>query len=303
MIDESLISAHNGTNFVIEKVTKKDENDNDYTISEFKYKQDVIHNKFNSVKEAQVYIGECDGCSHFNESKNQITDVTWGDVLYLGLYMGLTPEYIYSNKTHSIDVVESDQEIIDYVTWLNNSINIVCNDEWSYATLKKYDIIINATSLGLKNGKDFDFDFVNTKKNLIYIDTIYNPLETKTYKFLMEEGRKVFNGLDMFVAFAPCLFEVFTHMLCILIVRVEEVVDCRFSVEELLRLHLNVAVGGGVAIGCRAGRDFRVDLVVGHFVWILFCALFCIIIFFFIFYNYVLIGYYFNSSIIIINYY
>ena len=34
MIDESLISAHNGTNFVIEKVTKKDENDNDYTISE-----------------------------------------------------------------------------------------------------------------------------------------------------------------------------------------------------------------------------------------------------------------------------
>ena len=39
MIDESLISAHNGTNFVIEKVTKKDENNNDYTISEFKYKQ------------------------------------------------------------------------------------------------------------------------------------------------------------------------------------------------------------------------------------------------------------------------
>lgn len=142
MIDESLISAHNGTNFVIEKVTKKDENDNDYTISEFKYKQDVIHNKFNSVKEAQVYIGECDGCSHFNESKNQFTDVTWGDVLYLGLYMGLTPEYIYSNKTHSIDVVESDQEIIDYVTWINNNINVIQHDEWTYVTSKKYDIII-----------------------------------------------------------------------------------------------------------------------------------------------------------------
>ena len=45
-------------------------------------------------------------------------------------------------KPTSIDVVEEYQEIIDYVTWLNNSINIVCNDEWSYATLKKYDIII-----------------------------------------------------------------------------------------------------------------------------------------------------------------
>ena len=65
--------------------------------------------------------------------------------------------------------------------------------------IKKYDIIINATSLGLKNGNDFNFNFLNTKKDVIYIDTIYNPLETKTYKFLREEGKKVFNGLDMFV--------------------------------------------------------------------------------------------------------
>ena len=65
--------------------------------------------------------------------------------------------------------------------------------------IKKFDIIINATSLGLKNGDDFDFEFLNTKEKVIYIDTIYNPLETKTYKFLKEEGRKVFNGLDMFI--------------------------------------------------------------------------------------------------------
>jgi len=65
--------------------------------------------------------------------------------------------------------------------------------------IKKFDIIINATSLGLKNGDDFDFDFLNTKEKVVYIDTIYNPLETKTYKFLKEEGRKVFNGLDMFI--------------------------------------------------------------------------------------------------------
>ena len=65
--------------------------------------------------------------------------------------------------------------------------------------IKKFDIIINATSLGLKNEDDFDFNFSNTKENIFYIDTIYNPLETKTYKFLKEKGRKVFNGLDMFI--------------------------------------------------------------------------------------------------------
>ena len=65
--------------------------------------------------------------------------------------------------------------------------------------IQNFDIIINATSLGLKDGEDFNFNFSKTKKDLIYIDTIYNPLETKTYTFLKEEGKKVFNGLDMFI--------------------------------------------------------------------------------------------------------
>ncbi len=65
--------------------------------------------------------------------------------------------------------------------------------------IEKFDIIVNATSLGLKNGENFEFDFENTKENLIFIDTIYNPLETKTFKYLKEKNIKVYNGLDMFI--------------------------------------------------------------------------------------------------------
>ena len=65
--------------------------------------------------------------------------------------------------------------------------------------VKNFDIIINATSLGLNNGEDFDFNFDPVKKNLIYIDTIYNPLETRTLKNLKEKEIKVFNGLNMFI--------------------------------------------------------------------------------------------------------
>ena len=35
--------------------------------------------------------------------------------------------------------------------------------------IKNFDIIINATSLGLKNNEDFNFNFEPTKKNLIFI--------------------------------------------------------------------------------------------------------------------------------------
>ena len=34
---------------------------------------------------------------------------------------------------------------------------------------------------------------------MIYIDTIYNPLETKTLKYLKKMDIKVFNGLNMFI--------------------------------------------------------------------------------------------------------
>ena len=53
--------------------------------------------------------------------------------------------------------------------------------------------------MGLKNEKDFDFNFEGVKNNLIFIDTIYNPLETKTLKYLKEKEVKVFNGLEMFI--------------------------------------------------------------------------------------------------------
>ena len=65
--------------------------------------------------------------------------------------------------------------------------------------IKNFEIIINATSLGLKNGEEFDFEFNGCKENLIYIDTIYNPLETKTLKHLKDKEIRVFNGLDMFI--------------------------------------------------------------------------------------------------------
>ena len=73
--------------------------------------------------------------------------------------------------------------------------------EWKLLPKKinEFDIIINATSLGLKDGEDFDFDFKNTKTSVVYIDTIYNPLETKTLKFLKKNNIRTFNGLEMFI--------------------------------------------------------------------------------------------------------
>tara|TARA_B100000963_G_scaffold357228_1_gene378897 strand:+ start:202 stop:1020 length:819 start_codon:yes stop_codon:yes gene_type:complete len=114
---------------------------------------------------------------------------------------GVSPSIILSLQKSGVKKISITNRTNEKCIFLKKKFNYLNILPWSNleSEIKKFDIIINATSLGLKDGDDFNFNFSNTKNNLIYIDTIYNPLETKTYKYLKEEGKKVFNGLDMFI--------------------------------------------------------------------------------------------------------
>tara|TARA_A100001015_G_C14876597_1_gene666620 strand:- start:305 stop:1123 length:819 start_codon:yes stop_codon:yes gene_type:complete len=114
---------------------------------------------------------------------------------------GVSPSVILSlqkSGVKQISVVNRTMEKCFFLKKKFKSLNII---DWKNLQheINNYEIIINATSLGLKNGEDFNFNFESNKEDLIYIDTIYNPIETKTLKNLKEKGKKVFNGLEMFI--------------------------------------------------------------------------------------------------------
>lgn len=114
---------------------------------------------------------------------------------------GVSPSVILSLEKSGIKDISITNRTHEKCIFLKKkfkNINIIEWDELE-EVIKDYDIIINATSLGLKNGEEFSFSFKKTRENLIYIDTIYNPLETKTLKLLKEKNTKVFNGLEMFI--------------------------------------------------------------------------------------------------------
>ncbi len=114
---------------------------------------------------------------------------------------GVSPSVILSIKKSGIKNISITNRTDEKCFFLKKKFNFLNIIPWEdlKSEIKNFDLIINATSLGLKNGDDFNFNFSNTKNEVVYIDTIYNPLETKTFKYLREEGRKVFNGLDMFI--------------------------------------------------------------------------------------------------------
>ena len=114
---------------------------------------------------------------------------------------GVSPSVIFAlqkSRINNISIINRTHEKSIFLKKKFDFLNIL---NWSSLTqeISNFDIIINATSLGLKNGEDFEFSFDDVKNNMIYIDTIYNPLETKTLKYLKEKKIKTFNGLEMFI--------------------------------------------------------------------------------------------------------
>ena len=62
-----------------------------------------------------------------------------------------------------------------------------------------FDIIINATSLGLNKKDEIKLDYKNISQNKFFYDVIYNPKETNFLKRAKEFGAQTENGKMMFV--------------------------------------------------------------------------------------------------------
>ena len=69
-----------------------------------------------------------------------------------------------------------------------------------------FDLIVNATSLGLNN-EDINLDFSKIGSNKLFYDVIYNPIETNFLKEGKKLGNQTENGKLMFIYQAAEAFE------------------------------------------------------------------------------------------------
>ena len=77
-----------------------------------------------------------------------------------------------------------------------------------WGRLTEFDIIINATSLGLKKEDKIDLDFSKIGKNKFFYDVIYRPNETNFLKVGKKLGNRTENGKLMFLYQAIAAFNV-----------------------------------------------------------------------------------------------
>ena len=76
-----------------------------------------------------------------------------------------------------------------------------------------FDMIINATSLGLKNDDRIELDFSKIKSDKLFYDVIYNPSKTNFLLKGEELGNKIENGKMMFIYQAHLAFKIWHNIL------------------------------------------------------------------------------------------
>ena len=134
-------------------------------------------------------------------------DVSNKKILILGAG-GVVPSIIYSLLSMGCKKIFLSNRTIEKAENIKKKFNEVEVLEWK--KIPDFDIVINATSVGLK-GESLDLD-LNTKDKVFY-DVIYNPKETQFLKKAKENGNRIENGKFMFIYQANQSFSIWNNVI------------------------------------------------------------------------------------------
>ena len=137
-------------------------------------------------------------CSFVKKLKKK--DLSEKNILILGAG-GVAPSIIYALAKKNIKKIFISNRTIEKAEIIKKKFLFVEIILWENVSSKSrdVDVIINTTSLGMKDGNNFDQVIRKFNSALIYYDVIYNPLETKMLKNFKKQKVKTFNGLEMFL--------------------------------------------------------------------------------------------------------
>ncbi len=82
----------------------------------------------------------------------------------------------------------------------------------NWGELPEFDMIINATSLGLKKEDEIKLDFSKIGKDKFFYDVIYNPESTRFLEVGRNLGHKIVNGKLMFIYQAHAAFNIWHNI-------------------------------------------------------------------------------------------
>ncbi len=112
--------------------------------------------------------------------------------------MGASKIKITNRTTSEPELLKRKFSDLEIIEWGENS---------------EFDIIINATSLGLEVNEKIPINFEKKIKNKTFYDVIYNPKKTNFLLKGEQNGNKIENGIRMFIYQAQLSFKIWHNIM------------------------------------------------------------------------------------------
>ena len=142
------------------------------------------------------------------ETTNQVIKNKKALILGAG---GVVPSIIIALKKMQISKIYLSNRTESKALELKKFFPEVETVKWGKTT--DFDVIINATSIGLNRTDKINIDYEKISKNKFFYDVIYNPKETNFLKKAKKFGAEVENGKMMFLYQAQKAFFIWHNVL------------------------------------------------------------------------------------------
>ena len=162
-------------------------------------------------KEKDFIVGDNTDIDGFQLSLKHINYSPKNKKIFILGAGGVTPSIILALKNlgaSRISLSNRTKSKADYLKKIHPDLNII---DWG--KIDKFDMIINTTSLGLKNEDKIELDFSKIDSGKLFYDIIYNPEKTNFLQKGKELGNHVANGKMMFIYQAQLAFNIWHNIL------------------------------------------------------------------------------------------
>ncbi len=163
------------------------------------------------LKKNKKIIGDNTDIGGFIQSLKHINYTVKNKKVFILGAGGVTSSIIVALKNLGISKIIISNRTKEKAVELKNFYSNLEIVDWGETP--DFDMIINTTSLGLKNTDKIKLNYDDIGSNKLFYDLIYNPAETDFLKRAMLSGNKIKNGKMMFIYQAQLAFKIWHNIL------------------------------------------------------------------------------------------
>jgi shikimate dehydrogenase len=168
----------------------------------------TIYIEKNKITGSNKIVGRNTDILGFKHSLEHIKYNVKGKKIFILGAGGVTPSIIYALEEMKPSIIMLSKRTKEKAQNLKKSFPQLELVEWG--DIKNFDMIINTTSLGLKENDKIPINYDQIRSGKLFYDVIYNPKKTNFLLEAEKRGHQIENGKMMFVYQAQEAFSLFT---------------------------------------------------------------------------------------------